>query len=118
LHVGGGRTAAGGGAGIHWHMNLDNVVEFVRPEPGKDVVPYIRLTTREGTVKEFLASGVTASQVADSPRRRMDCTDCHNRPAHTMFATAERAVDTAIADGRIPRALAFVRRESVVALKR
>jgi hypothetical protein len=48
----------------------------------------------------------------------MDCMDCHNRPAHTMFASAERAVDTAIAGGRIPSDLPFVRREAVTALTR
>jgi len=68
-------------------------------------------------VREYLAPGVAASQFASAPLRRMDCIDCHNRPAHTMFATAERAVDTAIAEGRIPRELPFVRREAVAVLK-
>jgi hypothetical protein len=45
----------------------------------------------------------------------MDCTDCHNRPAHTFSWTPERAVDAALADGRLPRNLAFVRREAVAA---
>jgi nitrate/TMAO reductase-like tetraheme cytochrome c subunit len=118
LHVGGGSAAAGAGSGIHWHMNLANTIEFVAPEAGKDVVPYVRLTDRAGAVKEFLAPGATAAQFASAPRQRMDCTDCHNRPAHTMFATAERAVDTAIAERRIPRELAFVRREALAALER
>jgi hypothetical protein len=47
----------------------------------------------------------------------MECTDCHNRPAHTMFATAERAVDAALAERRIPRELPFVRREVIAAFK-
>jgi hypothetical protein len=34
-----------------------------------------------------------------------------------MYFAAERAVDTAIAGGRIPRELAFVRREAVAAVK-
>ena len=46
----------------------------------------------------------------------MDCMDCHNRPAHTFYATPERAVDAAIAQGRIPRELAFARREAVAAV--
>jgi hypothetical protein len=43
--------------------------------------------------------------------------DCHNRPAHTFFFTPERAVDAAIAQGRIPRELPFVRREAVAAVR-
>jgi hypothetical protein len=46
----------------------------------------------------------------------MDCMDCHNRPAHTFHPTPERAVDAAIAQGRLPRALPFARREAVAAV--
>jgi nitrate/TMAO reductase-like tetraheme cytochrome c subunit len=115
LHVGGGRVGSGAGAGIHWHMNLDNVVEFVQTKP--DTIPYVRVTSRQGAVREFVARGTTAAQFATAPRQRMDCMDCHNRPAHTMFATAERAIDTAIAQGRIPQRLPYIRREAVTAVK-
>jgi hypothetical protein len=115
LHVGGGSATLGIGTGIHWHMNLDNVVEFVANDKGE--IPYVRLTDRQGRVREFVAGGAQPRQFAAAGRQRMDCTDCHNRPAHTMFATAERAVDTAIAQGRIPQSLPFVRREAVAAVK-
>ena len=54
--------------------------------------------------------------VAGTPRRRMDCTDCHNRPAHSFSSTPERAVDAAINAGLIDATLPFVRREAVRAL--
>ena len=47
----------------------------------------------------------------------MDCVDCHNVVAHRISPTAERAVDDAIAAGRISRKLPFVRREGVRLLK-
>ena len=47
----------------------------------------------------------------------MDCIDCHNVVAHRISPTAERAVDEAIAAGRISRTLPFVRREGVRLLK-
>jgi hypothetical protein len=47
----------------------------------------------------------------------MDCMDCHNRPSHQMAATAERAVDAAMARGAIPSGLPYVRREAVKVLK-
>jgi hypothetical protein len=50
--------------------------------------------------------------------RRMDCLDCHNRPAHPFAVSAERAVDAALADGRVPRALPFARRDVVAALSK
>jgi nitrate/TMAO reductase-like tetraheme cytochrome c subunit len=115
VHVGGGSASAGSGTGIHWHMNLDNVVEFVTGEG--DTIPYVRVTDRQGRVREFVASGADAAALASKPRQRMDCMDCHNRPAHTMFPTAERAIDTGITQGRIPRDLPYVRREAVAAVK-
>ena len=115
MHVGGGRVSAGAGTGIHWHMNIDNVVEFVATAP--ETIPYVRVTDRQGRVREFVAKGATAGQYASAPKQRMDCMDCHNRPAHTMYFTPERAVDAAIAQGRIPRTLPFARREAVAAVK-
>jgi GNAT superfamily N-acetyltransferase len=47
----------------------------------------------------------------------MDCMSCHNRPAHTFDATPARAIDRAIAEGRIPRELPFARREAVAAVR-
>jgi hypothetical protein len=68
-------------------------------------------------VREFVVAGTTPEQLAAGERRRMDCLDCHNRPAHTFTATPERAVDETIAQGRIPRELSFVRRQAVAAVK-
>jgi nitrate/TMAO reductase-like tetraheme cytochrome c subunit len=114
LHIGGGSARTGVGTGIHWHMNLDNAVEFVAGEGG--TIPYVRMTDRQGGVREFVATGADASALAAKPRQRMDCMDCHNRPAHTMFFSAGRAVDTGISQGRIPHDLPFVRREAVAAV--
>ena len=43
--------------------------------------------------------------------------DCHNRPSHQFAATAERAVDLAIANGELERTLPFIRREAVRVVK-
>jgi hypothetical protein len=48
--------------------------------------------------------------------RSMDCIDCHNRPTH-QFKPPEAVVDHAIEIGRIDRALPFVRREAMKAVK-
>ncbi len=117
LHVGGGRSRLGSGSGIHWHMNLDNRIDFIAGGDREETIPYVRVTDRRGLVREYFAEGATRQQVAGKPLRRMDCMDCHNRPAHTFSFTPERAVNAAIADGRIPRALPFVRREAVAAVR-
>jgi len=51
-------------------------------------------------VREYLADGVALDQVTGE-RRRMECTDCHNRPSHAIAATPERAVNEAMARGSV-----------------
>ena len=116
LHVGGGREAFGSGNGIHWHMNIDNKIEFVSDDK-RETIPYVKFTDRSGAVKEFVVDGTTPDQIAKGERRTMDCLDCHNRPAHTFEPSPERAVDVAIANGHLPKTLPFARREAVAALK-
>ena len=116
LHVGGGDRARGIGTGIHWHMSLDNEIEFVSTGDAMDTIPYVRVRSRSGEVREYFADGATPQQIAAGSRQRMDCMDCHNRPAHTFEPTPERAIDRAIAEGRIPRELPFARREAVAAV--
>lgn len=117
LHVGGGSRARGIGTGIHWHMNLDNEIEFVATDDTLATIPYVRLRDRAGNVREYVADGATPQQIAAGTRHRMDCMGCHNRPAHTFDPTPGRAIDRAIAEGRIPRELPFARREAVAAVR-
>ena len=117
LHIGGGRADIGTGSGIHWHMNIDNHVEFIATDTQRQTIPWIKFTDRHGNVREYVVDGVTPEQLAKGERRSMDCMDCHNRPAHTFDPTIERAVDNAIATGELPRSLSFARREAVLALK-
>ena len=117
LHVGGGRVETGTGSGIHWHMNLDNRVEYIATDSQRQVIPWVKFTGRDGRVKEYTVEGTTPEALAAGEHRVMDCLDCHNRPAHTFEPGPERAVDNAIAIGQLPRTLAFARREAVAALK-
>lgn len=116
IHVGGGSATLGFGTGIHWHMNLDDQIEYITTDPKRENIPYVQLRDRNGTVREYTVAGTTAQQLATGERRRMDCMDCHNRPAHTFSYTPEHAVNDAIAQGRIPRELPFIRREALAAV--
>lgn len=117
LHVGGPVAGTGSGIGIHWHMNRANVVEYVALDDKREQIPYVRTTLPDGTVREYFGEGVTSADIEGKPRRRMDCLDCHNRPAHTFGSAPERAVDAAIGAGLIDGTIPFVRREAVRALK-
>ena len=98
-------------------MNVANEIDYITTDDKRQVIPYVRVKDQQGNVREYFAEGVTPEQLTNGERRRMDCMDCHNRPSHPMAATAERAVDEALARGDIPRTLPFVRREAVKLLK-
>ncbi len=117
IHVGGGSEGVGPVKGSHWHTSRSNIVEYIATDDKRQVIPWVRLTAADGTVKEFVAEGVSAEALAKGEKRRMDCMDCHNRPSHQFFPSAERAVDEALARGVIDRQLPFVRREGVRLLK-
>ena len=117
LHVGGPVSGTGSGVGIHWHMNRSNVVEYLAEDEGREKIVYVKSTGRDGLVREFFADGVTPAAIAGRPLRKMDCTDCHNRAAHTFGTTPERAVDAAIGAGLIDAKIPFIRRETVRALR-
>ena len=48
LKVGGGDPTHGPVGGIHWHMNVANKVEYVASDEARQVIPWVRITDREG----------------------------------------------------------------------
>jgi hypothetical protein len=116
LHVGGTIGGSGTGGGIHWHMNRANDIEFVAADERREQIPYVRVSTPDGRVREYFAEGVTAAAIEGDPRRRMGCLDCHTRPAHRFGASPEREIDAAIGTGQISAGIPFIRREAVRAL--
>jgi hypothetical protein len=117
LHVGGPVAGTGSGTGIHWHMNRSNVVEYVALDDALEQIPYVRVVTPDGKMREYFAKGISARELEGKVPRRMGCIDCHNRPAHKFASTPERAVDEALGAGLISTRIPFIRREAVRALR-
>lgn len=118
MKTGGGSPKLGGTAGIHWHMNIKNKVEYVALDEVRDTIPYIKMTDLDGRQTEYVSkdSPYSIDELRAMPRRVMDCMDCHNRPAHT-FEVPEVAVDEALVTGDLPAELPFIKREGVRILK-
>ena len=115
LHVGGADGVAGRPR-IHWHAGRSVAIDYVATGPDRQTIPWVRVTRPDGTVREYTTAKAGGAPPA-GVRRRMDCLDCHNRPSHVVLATVERAVDQAIEQGELSRALPFARREAVKALQ-
>ena len=76
LHVGGGEHATGSGSGIHWHMNVNNTIEYIATDEKRQTIPWVKLTRRDGTVTEYVVDGVTPSTTysVTEPSRRVNFT--------------------------------------------
>jgi nitrate/TMAO reductase-like tetraheme cytochrome c subunit len=117
MHVGGGGGAGTAAHAIHWHADPAVRIEYLATDRQRQTISYVKVTDRQGQVKEYTAQDATPQQLSQGVRRIMDCVDCHNTIGHRILPTPEKAVDRAIAAGRIDRRLPFVRREGVRVLK-
>ena len=114
MKVGGGDPTHGPVGGIHWHMNVGNKVQYYASDEKRQVIPWVRITDADGVVTEFRKPGFT-NAVPEDALRKMDCMDCHNRPAH-MYATPDKAVNLAMSLNHIDRSLPFIKSNSVYIL--
>jgi hypothetical protein len=103
-------------AANHWHARQDVSVEFVASDEKAQTIPFVRVTAPGGQVTEYFADGVSAAPAGAVVR--MDCLDCHNRPAHTFSASAERGVDALIRGGGVSHDIPFVRKQLVAAVSK
>lgn len=111
LKVGGADPRQGPVGGIHWHMDEGNVVEYLPADETRQKIPWVRRIGHQGAITEYRLPGFT-NQVDEAKVRRMDCMDCHNRPAH-RYKTPNDAVSREMALGRIDPALAYVKTNAV-----
>jgi len=117
MHLGGPGQPTVTGRAIHWHADRRIAVTYIATDKDRQTIPFVKVTDAQGKVREFVTEGTTPAQLAQGVPRTMDCTDCHNLVAHRISPTPERAIDEAIAAGKINRTLPFVRREAVRLLK-
>ncbi len=111
----GGTDPRGTASGIHGY-HAGGRVSYLEVD-GIDEVPRVRSTAKDGKTEEYVLaeSKATPEQLEKGKWRVLDCTDCHNRIGHD-FPSPEEGVDRALAQGRISRALPFIRARAVEAL--
>ncbi len=117
IKTGGGSQNFGSTTGIHWHMNIGYKIQYIAKDKQSREIPWIRVKDIQGRVTEYVAkdSKLTAAEIAQAPKRTMDCVSCHDRPAH-KFLPPDQAVDRALTMDRLDRSLPFIKREAVQVL--
>ena len=113
IKIGGGSPETGHTSGIHWHMNINNKIEYIAADESREVIPWVRSTNARGEVTVYQAE---SAAVLDSTKlRRMDCIDCHNRPTH-IFRSPNIALNAAMNFGGIDASLPSIKATAVEAL--
>lgn len=114
LNVGGGDSSNGPLGGIHWHMNIASKVEYIATDEQLMNIPWVRSTNPQGVTTVY-ADPDFKDDINKFKIRRMDCMDCHSRPAHKMH-TPNDAVDLAISTGRLDPKVPWLKSKVVTAL--
>src|SRR6185295_8277800 len=96
-----------------------NEVTYISNDDKRQVIPWIRMKDRHGNVTEYYDRNrpLPRDQIESANKRRMDCVDCHNRPAH-RYLPPDQAIDQSFAAGRFDPSLPYLKREAVAALSR
>ena len=116
IKTGGGASPTGRAEGIHKHMTLEGQIEYIATDERLQTIPWVKWTTITGQELIYRSDGRPSSDPKpEGETRRLDCMDCHNRPAH-KFCPPQESVDRHLAAGRIETTLPFIKREAVNAL--
>jgi formate-dependent nitrite reductase cytochrome c552 subunit len=109
----------GARTGIHGvHLDPARPITFVATDDKRQVIPVVESVDASGQKHTYVSTEIktTPEDLARGERRRMDCMDCHNRPAHT-FELPEPALDRALEQGRISAELPFIKKEGIALLR-
>ena len=93
--------------GIHWHINLTNKVEYFASDAKRQTIPWVRVTHGDGTTTIYRSPDFKEEPTSDHVRR-MDCLDCHNRPAH-RYRTPNDSIDQAMHTGGLDRSVPWLK---------
>jgi nitrate/TMAO reductase-like tetraheme cytochrome c subunit len=117
LHTAVGAVREKEAKGIHWH--IDNDVSFIATDPQRRQIPWVQVKATDGTVSTYVdtASKVPLEDLKKFTARRIECFDCHNAVGHP-FPNPEDLVDTAIAEGKIDRALPSAKARAVALIEK
>ena len=116
MKVGGGDERRGPTGGIHWHMSVGNKVEYIATDPQRQKIPWVRVTDALGVVRVFKDRKFT-NDISQFEIRKMDCMDCHNRPAH-RYMSPDSAVNLAMSMNEIDPGIPWIKTNAVFVLTR
>jgi nitrate/TMAO reductase-like tetraheme cytochrome c subunit len=103
--------------GIHYaHRTSDFEVRYAASDAKRETIPWVEWRdTKTGETRTYLGDGATPEQTANLEKHTMQCVDCHNRATHEFYP-ADLALDRALALGKIPASLPFIKKQALDAV--
>ena len=114
----GGRSSQGN-SGIHGrHLDDSERITYLATDRQRQTIAKVTYRDDNGQLVDFSSDQIqlTPAEAAKLVARKMDCVDCHNRPTHA-FESPDQAIDRAITEGRLSRALPFAKKAALEILK-
>jgi hypothetical protein len=119
IKTGGGSKQHGESTGIHWHMLIENAIDFVALDPKQQQIPWTSVRRPDGTLVEYFSTRLKTPEdkIRSLEKHTMDCIDCHNRPTHN-YPTPDSGIDNALYKGLVSGKLPWIKKVAVEALNR
>jgi hypothetical protein len=123
MRVGSGGYQGHQMGGIHWHTSEDFEVFYRHIDQEREKIVEVIMTGPDGSRRVYREPPVAGQETATAGSaralagevRKMDCIDCHNRPAHIFLLPAE-AIDQKMLTGAIPLSLPYIKRQALEAV--
>lgn len=117
MKIGGGSPELGPTAGIHWHMNINQTIEYIAMDKMRQDIIYVKSIDQTGNVTEYFFpdNQLTRKQIDSLPKFKIDCIDCHNRPSH-VYKSPTSSVDIGLYLKKIDPTLPYIKKVAVEAL--
>ncbi len=118
MKIGGGNEETGVTKGIHWHMNIANEISYLAIDNERQVIPWVKSKSADGNEVIYKSDEFKDpdSLLNQKNIRKMDCIDCHNRPAH-IYNPPSRSVNNFMAANLIDAELPYIKSLAVKALE-
>lgn len=115
MRVGGGDAPGRPAHGIHWHASGEHEVRYYATDEKREEIVWVERRNPDGTRRVWTVPSAPVARPEEALQRRMDCMDCHNRPAH-VFLAPDVALDEWMATDRIDPEIPWIRAvaESVI----
>lgn len=114
VHVGGNR---GQGGAIHSHMYIDNKIYYAAEDEKRQKIPWIKSVDGQGKETVYTSDDSLFKDKEPSPEliRKMDCMDCHNRPAH-RFQPPYELINEQLLSGKINPRIPLIKQKAMEVL--